>query len=396
VPAPSPTLRALSSAVAAGCGIERGPAPVGGVDDRELAALATRHRVAGLAYRGARVLPSSARAALRPLAQREAVLSLHVAAVQQRVLASLHEARVDVVVLKGLPLAAQAYGDPGARAPGDVDVLVRGAQAEAAVDALLDAGFAFYGWRRPDDPDRPAPGRAAVGRLERLPMLRDVKLVRDGVLVEVHWRLFDNPRLMPVDPSWLDAPHDVAVHGAATPTLDPAVHLAYVLVHGSPHLWSQLKWVADVAALATTHPAAARPHALRAASPGNERSLATGLRVAEAAFGPFLPPETRAWAQAVPGTGLIVRRALGALKAPDDRPKVVTPRTLVAEAATRLMLRTDAPYRRDELRLLLLAAGRAHHVEDPGPRELASGPARWARRAVRRRSQPARPPVRFG
>jgi hypothetical protein len=372
VQAAAATRPALFAAVAAAVGAPAPPGVEGPVDQEDLRMLAARHDVSALARTGG------------PLAERDVMRSLRVAAVQHRALRALREAGVPTLVLKGLAVAAQAYPEPGARSLRDVDLLVGRADAERAVDALLGAGLEWYGWRRPEDPDRPAPDRAALARLDRLPMLRDVKLVGEGALVELHWQLFDNPRLLRVDPAWLAEPDHVSVHGEQVPTLPPADHLAYVLVHGTHHLWSLLKWLADVPALALRHPGAADPGRLLAAAPGNERALATGLKLAEKAFGPFLAPETRRWAASVRGAGVLVRRSLAALAAPEDRAKVLTPRTVAGEAASRLALRRDLAYRRDEVRLLLLEAGRAHAVEDPGPAELLGGPLRWARRAGRR------------
>jgi hypothetical protein len=372
VPPLPPTLAALAAAVAPACGAPGPARPAGHVDDDALARFAVRHRVAALARLS------------DELVQREVLTSLHVAAVQRRVVDALREEGIRFVVVKGLAVAAQGYAEPGARNQRDVDVLLAPGDAERAAGALLNAGLTWFGWRRPDDPDRAAADREALARLDRLPMLRDVKLLCDDVLVELHWRLFDNPHLMPTRPTWLTEPAHVEVHGQTTPTLPPADHLAYVLVHGTHHHWSLMKWLADVPALATRHPAAAEPRALLAAAPGNERALAAGLRVAETVFGPFLPPDTHRWAAGVRGTRGLVHRSLTALAAPTDRPKVVTPRTAAGEAAARLALRPDLAYRRDELRLLLLDAGRAHAVEDPGVAELLGGPLRWASRAVRR------------
>ena len=386
VRAPS-ELRTLSAAGARACGANPQAEPAGDVDWDEVLRLADRHQVAGLAHRGLQdTAPATVRAALAERAQAVAFGSLHRAALQRRVTRAVEAATVPFVVLKGLPLAVDAYGDPVARHARDVDLLVAPQDARRAVQALQADGLAWYGWRRPEDADRPDPDAESLDRLERLPMLRDVTLVDEtGVGVELHWRLFENARLLPVDPRWLDAPRLVEVHGEDVPTPPLAAHLAYVLVHGTKHVWSLMKWLADVPALMLRHPELTRRESLAAASQGNERAVATGLLVAEATFGRFLPTEARAWAHAARGTRVLVRHSLAALAAPHDRPKMVTPRTLSGEVATRLALRGDVAYRRDELRLLLLTAGRGRHVEDPGAAELAAAPLRWARRATRRR-----------
>ncbi|HEX2088038.1 MAG TPA: nucleotidyltransferase family protein [Solirubrobacteraceae bacterium] len=377
--------RALCGAVARACGVPGAPAQPGAGDWDELARLAARHNVVGLLRRSGVVAaaPGAVRTALAAREQRTAMHALYLLAVQRRVLAALEEAGIRAIVLKGAALSAEAHGDPTARDPRDVDLLVAQRDVRPAIETLLARGLEWHGWRRPDDPDRGAPGPAALDELDRLPLLRDVKLVSGPLHVEVHWRLFENRRLMAVDPAWLAAPRLVSIQGGEVPTLPLQAHLAYVLVHGTNHLWSLMKWLADVPALVVRHPALARPEALAAFD--NDRAIAAGLLVAEAAFGPFLPDDARTWARGVRGTRVLVRASLAALSAPDDRPKVVGPRELPTEVARRLAIRGDAAHRREELRLLLLTAGRAHAVPDPGAAELATAPLRWARRLVRRR-----------
>jgi len=53
----------------------------------------------------------------------------------------------------------------------------------------------------------------------------------------------------------------------------------------------------------------------------------------------------------------------------------------------RLAVRPDARYRREEVRQLLLEAGRSHEVADPGFTELAAAPLRWTRRAFSSRAR---------
>jgi putative nucleotidyltransferase-like protein len=202
--------------------------------------------------------------------------------------------------------------------------------------------------------------------------------------VEVHWRLFPNARLMPVDPDWLSRPRHVEIQGAQVPAVPLSAQWLYLLAHGSNHPWSRMKWLADVPAFALRHPRFAQPDALEAAGTGYRRSIATGLLVAEATFGRFLTPEARTWAACAGGTRTLVRQSLGALRADHDRPTRVMPRAMLGEVIGRLALRRDARYRLDELRVLLLSAGRVHGVEDPGLVEIARGPLSWTRRSARR------------
>jgi hypothetical protein len=382
------TFQGLSAAVARACGLTEPLQPSGEIEWPEFLRLVDRHQIAPLVQRSDWLAqagaPPEVRAQVHERARSGALRSLRLLALQRDVLGVLADAGVDAVVLKGMTVARAAHGDPTARAPRDVDILVRPDSVPRAVHSLRSAGLDWYGWRTPEDPDRPPVEPDAIERAPRLPMLRDVTLVRDGLRVEVHWRLFPNARLLPVDPDWLSRPRYMEMQGANVPALPLGAQWLYLLVHGSNHLWSLMKWLADVPALALRHPELALPDALDAAGAGHRRSLATGLLAAEATFGRFLPAESRAWATRVGGTRLLVQRSLRALRADEDRPKRVTLAAMPGEVMGRLALRRDARYRFEEVRLLLLSAGRAQGVDDPGLLEMAAGPVRWTRRTARR------------
>ncbi|HKP91624.1 MAG TPA: nucleotidyltransferase family protein, partial [Thermoleophilaceae bacterium] len=335
--------QALAAAAASSCGVAEPRPPVGAIDWEELVRLAGRHRVAGLAHRSGWLdrlgAPEATRAALAERARRASLESLRVLALHREVLDLLGGAGIGALVLKGPAVAIDAYGDPNARAPGDADLLLAREAIPAAVRLLRGAGFDWYGWRPPEDPDRDAAGPDAIDRLEHLPMLRDVTLEKQGLQVELHWRLFPNAALLPVDPRWLAEPRMLEHHGALLPTLPLDAQWTYALVHGTNHLWSILKWLSDVPALCLRHPELARRAALARLDPGHQRAVATGLIVAEAVFGPFLSADSRAWAASVRGTRVLVGRSLAAVTAPHDRSKRVTPRALAGEIAGRLALR---------------------------------------------------------
>lgn len=384
----SAAFQGLSAAIAGAAGLTEPFQPSGEVDWPEFLRLVGRHQVAPLVehsdWLAQAAAPPEVRTKVNEQARFDTIRSLRLLALQREVLDVLADVEVDVIVLKGTPLALDAYGDPTVRAPRDIDVLVRPDSTARAVQALRSAGLDWFGWKAPEDPDRPPVESGAIERAPHLPMLRDVTLVRDGLQVEVHWRLFPNSRLLPVDPRWLSRPRQLEMQGGSVPSLPLSTQWLYILVHGSNHLWPLMKWLADVPALVVRHPELARPDALAAAGAGHRRSLATGLLTAEATFGRFLTPESREWAARVAGTRLLLKRSLRALTADEHLPKRITPGTMPATVMGRLALRRDARYRIEELRLLLLSAGRAQGVENPGVLEMAAGPVRWTRRTARR------------
>lgn len=101
---------------------------------------------------------------------------------------SLEAAGVEAAVIKGIPLARRLYGTVDGRGvPGDADLLVRRADATAAIDALLSAGYT--------SPYLPAPEKWLRGVWKVVLRRRmEAGLV---ATVELHWAPF-SPRTFPL------------------------------------------------------------------------------------------------------------------------------------------------------------------------------------------------------
>ncbi|MEN3357650.1 MAG: hypothetical protein V7637_1632 [Mycobacteriales bacterium] len=377
------THRVLVAAVWAGLGLPPvAPPPArpvaaaarrGPVDWDLFERLVGRHRVLPLVHRGglaglgapddlvARVGVRARAAAVRALAQLDLVTEL---------VGLLRAAGIDVLVLKGLPLAQAGYGDLAARDPGDIDLLIDPAQVAAATRLLVGRGLAVQTW--PKGPP-PALIEPALRRAADLPALGEISFTGEGTRIDLHWRLFANPALFPMRPAWLTEPAEVLVGPVRLPVLPADQRWPYLAVHGTEHGWRRLKWLADV-------PAVARTAAGAAPDRRADRSVATGLLVAEAVFGPFLPADRRAWAARVPGTAVLRRRSLAALAGGADPDESVGPRQLGSHLQAKLALRPGIAYRRAEARNWLIRAGRAQLVPDPPAAALLAGPVRWAAR----------------
>lgn len=393
----SATHRALATAVAGGLGLpgpggRPGGGPGGGpaaspVDWALFEGLVGRHRVAPLVHRsdlpalGApdatveRVGALAMAAAVRALAQLRLVIDL---------VAALRSAGIDVLVLKGLPLAQVGYGGPAARDPGDIDLLIDPRRVNAAADLLLDRGLTVQPW---SNGPPPALIRPALDRAADLPALSEISFDAPDARIDLHWRLFENSALFPVSARWLTEPEHVQVGPALLPVLPAAELWPYVAVHGTEHGWRRLKWLADVPALARRPYAAdldGRP------DPRADRSMATALLIAEAVFGPFLPAGRRGRAAAVPGAAVLRTRSLVAIVGDTDPDESIGPRHIAGYVRARLAFRRDLAYRREEARTWLIRAGRAHLIPAPSIAVLLAGPVRWAARHLPRRA--GRPP----
>jgi hypothetical protein len=149
--------------------------------------------------------------------------------VGRRAIDALHEAGIDVLVLKGAALIATAYSGTGARPMADLDVAVRRDAVEAAVTTLEEAGFSAA-------LDNPA---IALRSHHSLAFKEDASDQEVDLHRGMLWRAGLD------DQFWQEAvPAEVA--GAQVLTLCPADQLLHVCVHGASwNIVQPFRWIAD-------------------------------------------------------------------------------------------------------------------------------------------------------
>jgi hypothetical protein len=208
--------------------------------------------------------------------------------------------------------------------------------------------------------------------------------------VDLHWRLFPNRALLPIDPFNPRVRRNVDVGGIDVPTLSEETAWWYAAVHATKHRWQRLKWLADLPVMAAARPELLTPDARdRATAAGVDRCVATGLILARDVLAVPLDPDLERWVASVPGTAPLVRHGADCLAGAERDVVNVAPGELVRSVSCALNLRGDATYRREEARLALVRAGRAYDEIDPSAAALARGPMRAAGRSLRRWSERA-------
>ena len=208
-------------------------------------ALLIRHRVFALALHGLNSAgikpPAQQSASINSLAQKASMGELHLAGEVERLLNGLWTAGVEPQVLKGIAVSMQAFGQLGLRFNRDIDLLVSPESVPAA-SAILEA----LNYIRIEPP-----ANARQVRLARWMRLHKDLVYQHQIhrhIVELHWRLFDNPHLLPLGKN--AGPSLVPYRrGFSIPTLPTDVGLLYLCLHGAQHAWSRLKWLADVSAI---------------------------------------------------------------------------------------------------------------------------------------------------
>jgi hypothetical protein len=146
-------------------------------------------------------------------------------------------AQIPMLFVKGLPLAALIYRSPMLKMGWDIDIVVQAADLTEAARALANRGF------EPAHPSR-------EHRLERWHKLSKESVWRrpDGVHVELHTRLSDNPGLIPGIGAHSPSQQVELVPGGMVATLARDELFAYLSVHGASSAWFRLKWITDFAA----------------------------------------------------------------------------------------------------------------------------------------------------
>jgi len=180
-------------------------------------------------------------AALMVAARNRTMRSLVLAAELSRLADRFAAAGIPLIALKGPALAQDLFGDPAARDPGDLDLLIR-PEHLAAADALLTAAGYL----------REATLNEAFSSGILLPLLdRDIHIAYRWpdrrIVVELHWRWFHLTEIVAFDPSLIwEGVRPVQLGGTTVLALSPPVQLLYLSFHAAAHQCERLKWLNDL------------------------------------------------------------------------------------------------------------------------------------------------------
>lgn len=200
-----------------------------------------------------------------------------------RLMELFRAAGLDTMLVKGPTLAARAYGDPGSRQYGDLDLLVRHRDVRRATELMTAAGY-----KADISLDAISAGKIPGQYL----FVRTVA----PLLVELHtertMRYF--PRGLPLEKFFARREY-VLLDGYEIPALSIEDELVLICIHGGKHLWERLALIADVAALVTRQSDLNWEHSFATARDlGADRMLHTGLLLAQNLLHATLPQNIQA------------------------------------------------------------------------------------------------------
>lgn len=211
-----------------------------------LLSLAQRHRVAGLVAANLlavdsgdaeTMIPKGVRSVLQEWRQKALLSEVRALAELKTVLRAFQDRGIEPLLLKGLSMSQSAFGELGLRHNRDIDLLVSEDEVEETQRLLGDIGFL-----------RVEPTADAAASLVK--KWREIKKdfvfmnARTGVIVEIHWRLFDNPHLGPK--AGTGSKKIVLFDQVDCNMLTDSENFLYLCLHGGQHAWSRLKWLADL------------------------------------------------------------------------------------------------------------------------------------------------------
>ncbi len=255
----------------------------GSVNWARVSELAKWHGVVPLVYRnltrfGAKLVLPVVLEDLKQYYQAGALLSHAIAKELDSLVRTFAARQIEIMPFKGLSVAATAYGDVAARDCGDIDLIVRQRDLRQAHETLLQSGYEY------------AIEAASHGADQAEPVHLFIKPQR-AATVDLQWTMADRLFAFRLDrPEFWARGIPGTVGDTAVKLLSPEDHLIVLCVHGSKHVWEQLKWVCDVAELLRAHPhlnwtiieSSARDW-------GCWRLVLMGLALARALFGSTIP-----------------------------------------------------------------------------------------------------------
>lgn len=216
-----------------------------GLDTRKVLELGIRHKVSPLLYCNLQrhppgTFPNELLEKLAERHKRNSRRTLHALQATHELMRAGQSLRF--IVMKGLDVAARAYGDLAARHTGDIDILVDPEQLDAALTVLNTQGWNL------EQPEI----LFAANRKILLQKHNHCLLTRKGVPpLELHWRATFNPFEFPIN----DWPTLVASKKSniGVPCLNDGELLIYLCLHAVRHGWGRLKWLFDLPNLLDTH-----------------------------------------------------------------------------------------------------------------------------------------------
>lgn len=217
---------------------------VGAIDWDFFVYLTLHHKVYPIVYRYLSTLsavPKEALLALQQQTNKNISQTLPMMAELVRVLKVMGKNGINVVVMKGFPLAYQLYKDITLRPSRDLDILIPPEELDKARMLIEENGYVL----------RPPISNLTPDQLKRwMKSNQHIEYWQPdkGILLEIHWRLDCHGMDIPLS-QVKNSLIQVQIAGQSISILGKEESLLYLVLHGAVHAWFRLKWLYDVDAM---------------------------------------------------------------------------------------------------------------------------------------------------
>jgi hypothetical protein len=154
-----------------------------------------------------------------------------------KVMELLKKQDIEIIAIKGPPLAFYLYHDISMRASRDLDILASPSDITRIDKFLLEAGY------------------TKDCNAKQLSIKQETLLIKNfhhfsyrndlGIQLELHWRLLGNNYDIPFE-DLLPRKSEIVLFGKSLPVLSKEDNLIYLILHGSGHAWKRLRWICDI------------------------------------------------------------------------------------------------------------------------------------------------------
>ncbi len=216
---------------------------------------------------------------------------------------------IPYIPLKGPVVAFQVFGDLTAKNSRDLDFLIQEEQLDQTIEVLSKNGYTLTLPYDQYSPKQKSYFRKANNQLTLFNQQKKIPL-------EIHWRLFANPLLLPLSLNeLLKSSTKMMIGNVAVPALSSEHLLFYLTVHGAKHQWALLYWLHELATLIQKESFEWNSILAKATKLSIERPLVQGVMLIESLFKIEAPKEIKTYHQSHPTIQDLVDMATATIKA---------------------------------------------------------------------------------
>ena len=209
------------------------------LDQKTLLTLTRKHRMAAtVKQRIFHELPEASQQKITALHHRNFQRTLQHQAVASQLQEACKKSEIPVLFFKGVVAQQWLYHQDDFRPAKDIDILVRPEHIQPIISIIEDLGYLPFSYKSEIPTDAKA--------LQKLGSL-DLKHPSTGVIIELHWQLWNKRGEIPTDFDALwQQKTTLAIDHSQLDTLNPHLHLCYLCYHGTGHFWYRLFWLRDI------------------------------------------------------------------------------------------------------------------------------------------------------